>query len=76
MGLAMRAPPHSLRLQLMAAYVLALLLTAVAAATFLYFVLAWRLDASTPLTQQAKWLEQAISFNGTDKPAAPVGDGV
>jgi signal transduction histidine kinase len=55
---------------------MALLLTAAAAAAFLYFVLAWRLDASTPLTQQASWLEQAIKFNGAGKPAELVGDRV
>ena len=57
---------RSFRVQLMASYLFALLLTAAAVGVFIYFYLDWRSDASTPkgLAAQAKWIEQGVQFDG------------
>lgn len=63
---------RSLRFHLMASYVFALLLTAVAAGTLLYFVFSLGSDASTRkgLAIQAQWIEQAMQFDAAGKPTA------
>jgi two-component system, OmpR family, sensor histidine kinase QseC len=61
---------RSLRLQLMAAYLLALLLTAAVVGAFVYVQFTWNSDASTPkgLKLQARWIEQALRFNADGVP--------
>jgi two-component system, OmpR family, sensor histidine kinase QseC len=61
---------RSLRVQLMASYLLALLLTAAAAGLILFVRFTWYSDASTPkgLNMQAHWIEQALQFNADGVP--------
>lgn len=63
---------HSIRLQLMAAYFLALLLAAGVVALTFFFLFVWYEDASIRkgLTHQAKWIADTIQFDDAGKPVA------
>ena len=67
---------RSLRLQLLGACVLALLLTAVSAAAFTYFVLergsaGW---TGKKIKLQAKWIEESLLFDAAGRPTALADD--
>lgn len=63
---------HSIRLQLMAAYLLALLLAAGVVALTFFFLFVWYEDASIRkgLTHQAKWIAETLQFNDAGQPVA------
>src|SRR5258706_3706060 len=66
---------RSLRLQLMATYVVAMLLTGLGVAAVLAAILTWDMDgvARRGLTEQAQWIEQALRFDAAGRPVALVG---
>jgi len=66
---------RSLRLQLMATYVVAMLLTGLGVGAVLAAILTWDMDgvARRGLTEQAQWIEQALRFDAAGRPVALVG---
>lgn len=71
MRLATLLKPPSIRRQLLAAYVIGLLLASAAVALLVLVQFVWRVDTLTKkgLTMQADWIEEAIEFDAAGKPA-------